>query len=80
MAHQYFLGDDLLVAPVTQPGARSWQLYLPAGRWVDVSSGVEHGGGAIIERSVPFEEIPVYVRASRAPDLLPVFLNATGLA
>jgi hypothetical protein len=46
---QFLLGDDLLVHPVTSPGAASWTTYLPArsAGWVDVWSG-EHlaGGGA----------------------------------
>ena len=28
---EYFLGDDLLVAPVTEPGITSWRIYLPQG-------------------------------------------------
>jgi alpha-glucosidase (family GH31 glycosyl hydrolase) len=29
--YEYFLGDDLLVAPVTEPGVESWQVCLPRG-------------------------------------------------
>ena len=74
--HEYFLGDGLLVAPVTQPDVRSWRLYLPAGRWVDAWSGEEHEGGAVIERAVPLDEIPVYARADRSLELRTVFVKA----
>ena len=33
---QFMLGDDLLINPVTRPGADTWDTYLPYGRWVDV--------------------------------------------
>jgi len=32
---QWLLGDDLLVAPVTEPGVTTWPVYLPAGDWTD---------------------------------------------
>jgi len=32
---QFLLGDQLLVAPVLQPGQRTRDIYLPAGRWRD---------------------------------------------
>jgi alpha-glucosidase (family GH31 glycosyl hydrolase) len=62
---QYLLGDDLLVAPVTSPGASSWSVYLPAGDWEDYFSGERHTGPAVIERAVPLDEIPVFRRSGR---------------
>jgi 1,3-alpha-isomaltosidase len=59
---QYQLGDDLLVAPVTEPGAGSWEVYLPAGRWRDLFTGTVHDGPVLMRRPVPLEEIPVYRR------------------
>ena len=38
---QWQLGDDIMVAPVVEPGARTWPIYLPRGEWVDAWSG-EH--------------------------------------
>ncbi|HEU4948355.1 MAG TPA: TIM-barrel domain-containing protein [Kribbella sp.] len=64
---QYLLGDDFLVNPVTEPGATSWETYLPAGDWVDVWSGEHLAGAATVSRDVPLEVLPVYCRADRWP-------------
>jgi alpha-glucosidase (family GH31 glycosyl hydrolase) len=71
--HQYFLGDDLLVAPVVEPGAESVRLYLPRGEWVDPWTGDELVGPAIVTRAAPLEEIPVYVTARSASTLAALF-------
>ncbi|MBZ2195378.1 glycoside hydrolase family 31 protein [Occultella gossypii] len=73
---QFGLGDDLLVHPVTEPGATTWQTYLPAGDWVDAWTGEAHHGRATITREVPPAVVPVYVRASAWPGLAPVFDRA----
>jgi len=75
--YEYLLGDDLLVAPVVEAGAQTWRVYLPAGKWVDAWTGSIHAGPTTVDRSVPLDEIPVYVRESQAqtPRLL---LGRTG--
>ncbi len=75
---EYLLGDDLLVHPVTSPGAGTWETYLPAGAWVDVWTGEEaagrpHGEGTLVTRATPRDEIPVYARAAAWPALAEVF-------
>ncbi len=70
---QYLLGSALLVAPVVEEGATRWSTYLPAGRWVDAWTGEEHAGEQVVERDVPLDEIPVYVRAERWAELAAVF-------
>jgi 1,3-alpha-isomaltosidase len=69
---QWMLGDDLLVVPVLEPGVHEWQLYLPAGEWVDAFTGraVEPG---VQTRVVPIDELPVYVRASAWEQLRETF-------
>ena len=69
---EWFLGDDLLVAPVTEPAATAQRLYLPPGEWVDAWTGEELQGRAVIERDAPLDEIPVYVDA-RAASLVRLF-------
>lgn len=70
---QFRLGDDLLVHPVTDPGATTWTTYLPPGEWVDVWDGRPVTGGGEVERAVPVDVVPVYCRAERWEDLADVF-------
>lgn len=70
---QYYLGDDLLVAPVTEPGATRWRVYLPGGTWVDPWTGETHAGAGIVEVEAPLDRIPVFVTAARAGELAPLF-------
>jgi alpha-glucosidase (family GH31 glycosyl hydrolase) len=70
---QWTLGDDLLVSPVTEPGATDWQTYLPEGEWVDAWTGEQHAGGQVVSRAVPIDELPVYVRSSSWGVLKEVF-------
>jgi alpha-glucosidase (family GH31 glycosyl hydrolase) len=75
LPQQWMLGDDLLVSPVTSPGATSWPVYLPAGDWVDVWTGEPRAGGVTLERDTPIDLIPVYCRASAWPDLADTFAS-----
>ncbi|MEW2384663.1 TIM-barrel domain-containing protein [Micromonospora sp. NPDC047707] len=59
---QWQLGDDLLVAPVTEPGARTWPVWLPPGEWEDFFTGERHTGPVELDRPAPLDEIPVYRR------------------
>jgi alpha-D-xyloside xylohydrolase len=60
---QMMFGPDVLVAPVTEAGARGRPVYLPASaRWTHAWSGREHDGGGVIEEAAPLSEIPVYLR------------------
>lgn len=60
---QMMFGPDVLVAPVTEAGARSRPVYLPAGaRWTHAWSGRGHDGGGVIEEAAPLSQIPVYLR------------------
>ena len=61
---QFMFGPDLLVSPVSQQGATSRWLYLPASpAWYDFWTGEKMKGQQRIEASAPLDRIPVYVRA-----------------
>lgn len=70
---EFLCGDDLLVHPVTEPGADTWTTWLPEGDWVDVWSGRPCAGGSLDTREAPLDLVPVYCRAAAWPGLAPVF-------
>jgi alpha-glucosidase len=60
---QALLGRDLMVAPVLWPGRAARDVYLPAGRWYDLHTGVVADGRAHVLADAPLDgEIPVYAR------------------
>jgi alpha-glucosidase (family GH31 glycosyl hydrolase) len=65
--YEYLLGDDLLIAPVVEPGVRSWPVYLPPGAWVELWGGDHIEGSQVVDRQVPIDLIPVFSRAMRRP-------------
>jgi alpha-glucosidase (family GH31 glycosyl hydrolase) len=68
----WFLGNDVIVAPVVQDGARSVTFHLPAGDWVDWWNGSLIGGGHEVTVAGPLERIPVFVRSGSILPLGPV--------
>ncbi|SMO50349.1 glycoside hydrolase family 31 protein [Gracilimonas mengyeensis] len=58
---QFFLGDDLLVAPVLEKGVDTRRVVLPEGRWED-SNGKVYEGDQVVEVSVGLESLPHFVR------------------
>ena len=60
---QFMFGPELLIAPVTEYGARSRSVYLPEGnRWRDAWTGDWCVGGSTYVVDAPLERIPVFVR------------------
>ena len=70
---EYLFGHDLLIAPVTQYGARERPVYLPRGAaWYDFHTGARYQGGATVVLAAPLERIPVLVKAGAIVPLGPV--------
>jgi alpha-D-xyloside xylohydrolase len=64
---QYLFGPDLLVAPILTLGARTREVYLPAGpTWTDPGTGQTYDGGQTVQVPAPLDRIPVLVRADAA--------------
>jgi alpha-glucosidase (family GH31 glycosyl hydrolase) len=59
---QYFLGPDLLVAPVLEPGCRERAVEVPAGRWIDLWRTRTISGPGTATLPAPLDEIPLLVR------------------
>ena len=59
---QFFLGDDLMVAPQIAPGRRRTVL-IPEGAWED-EDGQEYSGPRSVEIDVPLDRLPRFSRKS----------------
>ncbi|MCI7814407.1 MAG: glycoside hydrolase family 31 protein [Lachnospiraceae bacterium] len=57
---QYMFGDKYLVCPVTEQGATTWDVYLPAGTWKHFFTGETYEGGQWYTVDAPLDEIPVF--------------------
>jgi alpha-glucosidase (family GH31 glycosyl hydrolase) len=70
---EWLLGDDILVAPVWQSGARSRPVYLPEGTWVDFWDRDRVIEGPIdLTEDAPLGELPMFVRqGSRVLEITP---------
>jgi len=61
---EYMFGAAFLVAPVTEQGATSRKVYLPAGTdWYNFWTNERVKGGQIITVAAPIDTIPLFVRA-----------------
>jgi alpha-D-xyloside xylohydrolase len=61
---EYMFGPAFLVAPVTDQGATSRRVYLPAGTdWYDYWTNERVHGGQTIDASAPIDTLPLFARA-----------------
>ncbi|MGO9256664.1 MAG: TIM-barrel domain-containing protein [Bryobacteraceae bacterium] len=64
MGDEYMFGPAFLVAPVTEQGAISRSVYLPAGTdWYNYWTNQRLRGGQTIQVSAPIDTLPLFVRA-----------------
>jgi alpha-glucosidase len=56
---QFVLGNEIIVAPVVEKGARTRKVVLPKGKW-KAEDGNTYKGGKTIEISVPLERLPYF--------------------
>ncbi len=76
---QFMFGPAFLVAPVSEPGAKSREVYLPqAPAWYDFWSGKRFEAGQTIQAPAPLKRIPVYIRAGSIVPLGPEAQDADG--
>ena len=62
-ARSYMWGDALLVSPVTAPGSKEWDVFLPLGDWYDFFTHQKYQGGTTHTISVADNQFPVFARA-----------------
>lgn len=65
---EFMWGENLLVAPIFQPGQSRREVYLPSHPhgWWDFHSGIHHPGGTRIEVPAPLDSIPLLVAGGSA--------------
>lgn len=71
MNDEFMLGDQMLVAPVVEQGARQRMIYLPKGDWYDFWTGEKQEGGRYFVREAPLDLCPIYVKAGTILPLYP---------
>ncbi|HYY43395.1 MAG TPA: TIM-barrel domain-containing protein, partial [Pyrinomonadaceae bacterium] len=78
---EYLVGDDLLVAPVTQPGATERAVYFPKGdAWLDWWTGARHEGGTVAVAPAPLNRLPLFVRVGASIPVQPVVQHTGEMA
>lgn len=72
---QMLFGDAMMVSPVLAPmyygpksvplegAAKTRDVYLPKGTWIDFWTGQAHAGGQTIKAAAPLSRMPIHVRA-----------------
>ena len=60
---QFLLGNDLLVAPVLEPGANTREVLLPPGQWFEWATRTMHAGASRITLPVELPTVPIFQRA-----------------
>jgi alpha-D-xyloside xylohydrolase len=75
---EFMFGKAFLVAPVTEPDIKEWDVYLPKSTtWYDFWTGKRFEGGQTIKTSAPLDKIPLFVKAG---SIIPMgkFIQYTG--
>ncbi|KAF2098135.1 glycoside hydrolase family 31 protein [Rhizodiscina lignyota] len=65
---QFMFGPNMLIAPVTEKGARSVQVYLPDRntQWKSWWSNETFSGGHKVNASAPLDTIPIFYRGAKS--------------
>ena len=87
---EFLFGPDLLAAPVVKEGARTRNVYLPRGRWLDFAKAVRYResdggfevrggattrGGRNVKVRAPLDTLPLFVRSGAVLPLLPATVD-----
>ena len=60
---EFLCGDNILVSPVVEQGAKAKMVYLPEGdMWIDYWTGEEHNGGQYIVKETPLDICPIFIK------------------
>ena len=59
---QYMFGGDILFAPIVDEGCTDREVYLPAGKWIDVNTKAVVDGGRYITCHAEINEFIAFVK------------------
>ena len=60
---QFLIGSSLMIAPVTDNGARSVRVYVPSSHWFDYYTGTRFSNQkTIVSVGAPLDTIPILIR------------------
>lgn len=62
ITNQYMLGENLMICPVTQKGAKTRVVYLPKGVWTNYWTGKIYEGKAYYNMLCPLDQVPIFVK------------------
>jgi alpha-glucosidase (family GH31 glycosyl hydrolase) len=72
--NEYLWGDNVLIAPVMQKGAKSRKVTFPAGEWINWNNTrLTYKGGITSIVAAPLSELPMFVRAG---SFIPQYLQS----
>lgn len=72
MNDEFLVGENLLVAPVLEQGARARLVYLPKGRWYDFYTKECYEGGTYIIKNAPLDTCPLFVKEGSIIPMYPI--------
>ncbi|HEX6779356.1 MAG TPA: TIM-barrel domain-containing protein, partial [Ktedonobacterales bacterium] len=80
---QYFLGDDLIAAPITRPGQpetglATVEVWVPPGMWIEWTTKETFNGPRWVRLAGDLNRIPLLVRAGAIIPLAAVSTNTSG--
>ena len=78
LSSEWLVGTDLLAAPVLAEGGHV-RVYLPDDVWYDFATGQRVTGGRELDRAVPLDGVPLYVRGGSILTLGPVVQHTRDL-
>lgn len=63
---QFLLGENVMIAPIMQPGNECRAVYFPEGCWVDYWTDEEYAGKQYHLVSAPLDKLPVFIKKGTA--------------
>lgn len=70
---QYMFGEDILFAPIMNPGQTSRKVYLPKGEWISIIDGKNYSGEQDVEIHAELNQYIAFVKAGS--EVLSVFMD-----